>query len=280
MAFGGLSNPRFCVLLSPALTADLARVAEQAGWDGFFVYEPVWGIDAWVALAAAAMQTKRIRLGTMLTPPSRMRPWKLASETVTLDHLSNGRTILSVGLGAIDTGFADFGEETDRRTRAELLDESLDILTGLWKGQPIAYAGKHYQITPTAFPPPPATVQQPRIPIWVVGLWPHPKSLARAMKYDGMLVSYLKQPDGSFSQATPDILREIRTYADEHAGPDFDLIWEGGETPDDDPDRAAELVAPWAEAGATWWIKSRWMLQSSEKLPEVRERIQQGPPRN
>src|SRR5574341_374940 len=98
-----------------------AREAEKAGWDGFFVAEPVWGIDAWVSLGAAAMATKRIRLGTMLTPVSRMRPWKLASETITLDHLSNGRVILAVGLGAIDTGFASFGEVTDRRTRAELL---------------------------------------------------------------------------------------------------------------------------------------------------------------
>jgi len=83
--------------------ADLAQAAEGAGWDGFFVWEPVWGNDAWVGLAAAAMVTHRIRLGTMLTPLSRMRPWKLASETATLDNLSGGRVILSVGLGAIDS---------------------------------------------------------------------------------------------------------------------------------------------------------------------------------
>src|SRR3990172_9740304 len=116
--------------------ADLAYEAEKAGWDGFFVCEPVWGIDAWVALTAAAVRTERIRLGTMLSPISRMRPWKLASETATLDNLSNGRVILSVGLGAIDTGFEAFGEVTDRSMRAELLDEGLDILIGLWRGQP------------------------------------------------------------------------------------------------------------------------------------------------
>src|SRR5215213_11644099 len=131
--------------------ADFAREAERAGWDGFFVWEPVWGIDAWVSLTAAAMQTERIKLGTMLTPLSRMRPWKLASETATLDRLSGGRVILAVGLGAIDSGFAAFGEETDRKIRAELLDEGLEILTSLWKGQPITYTGKHYQITPTQF---------------------------------------------------------------------------------------------------------------------------------
>ncbi len=119
--------------------ADLAYEAEQAGWDGFFVWEPVWGIDAWVSLTAAAMRTEHIRLGTLLSPISRMRPWKLASETTTLDNLSGGRVILSAGLGAINTGFETFGEETDRKTRAELLDEGLEIISGLWGGQPYEF---------------------------------------------------------------------------------------------------------------------------------------------
>src|SRR5512135_3455862 len=154
-------------------SADFAAEAERCGWDGFFVWEPVWGIDAWVCLTAAAMRTERIRLGTMLTPLSRMRPWKLASETATLDNLSNGRVILAVGLGAIDTGFEEFGEVTDRKQRAELLDEGLDILTGLWRGQPFSYEGKHYHVKPSTFPHrPPPPVQQPRIPIWVTGAWP------------------------------------------------------------------------------------------------------------
>ena len=112
-----------------------------------------------MSLTAAAMQTESIRLGTLLTPLSRMRPWKLASETATLDQLSGGRVILAVGLGAVDTGFAAFGEETDRRKRAELLDEGLDILTGLWRGQPFAYSGKHYQVQECTFMPPPPPVQ-------------------------------------------------------------------------------------------------------------------------
>jgi alkanesulfonate monooxygenase SsuD/methylene tetrahydromethanopterin reductase-like flavin-dependent oxidoreductase (luciferase family) len=131
--------------------AEFAQQAEAAGWDGFFAWEPVWGVDAWVSLTAAAMRTERIRLGTLITPLSRMRPWKLASETATLDRLSNGRVILSVGLGAVDTGFEAFGEVTDRRTRAELLDEGLEILTGLWRGQPFQFQGKHYTVKPTDF---------------------------------------------------------------------------------------------------------------------------------
>jgi alkanesulfonate monooxygenase SsuD/methylene tetrahydromethanopterin reductase-like flavin-dependent oxidoreductase (luciferase family) len=169
------------------VAADFAHDAEQAGWDGFFVYETVWGIDAWVSLTAAAMRTQRIRLGTDLTPLSRMRPWKLASETVTLDQLSGGRVILSVGLGATDTGFEAFGEVTDRRVRAELLDEGLDILNGLWAGQPFSYEGKHYQIKPTSFPPPPPPVQQPRIPISAVGAWPREKSMRRVLRCDGIM---------------------------------------------------------------------------------------------
>src|SRR5512139_1712863 len=105
--------------------AEMAYAAEQAGWNGFFVWEPVWGIDAWVCLTAAAMSTQRIRLGTMLTPLSRLRPWQLAGQAATLDQLSGGRVVLSVGLGATDTGWAEFGEETDIRVRAARLDEGL-----------------------------------------------------------------------------------------------------------------------------------------------------------
>jgi alkanesulfonate monooxygenase SsuD/methylene tetrahydromethanopterin reductase-like flavin-dependent oxidoreductase (luciferase family) len=166
---------------------EIAQEAEAAGWDGFFVWEPVWGVDPWVTLGAIAVRTERIRIGTMITPVSRRRPWKLAGETVTVDHLSNGRVILSVGLGALDTGFAEFGEEIDRKARAQLLDEGLDIITGLWSGQPFNYDGQYYTIRETTFQPAPPPVQKPRIPVWVVGAWPWPRSMQRAMRYDGIL---------------------------------------------------------------------------------------------
>src|ERR1051326_3367243 len=128
---------------------DLAQEAEAAGWDAVFVWDMIWGIDPWVSLAAGAMATSRVRVGTMLTPLSRRRPWHVASEVTTLDHLSNGRVILPVGLGATgpehpDSGFPKVGEEVDRKIRAELVDESLDILDGLWSGEPFSYAGKNY----------------------------------------------------------------------------------------------------------------------------------------
>jgi hypothetical protein len=260
--------------------ADFAHDAEQAGWDGFFVWEPVWGIDAWVALTAAAMRTECIRLGTDLTPLSRMRPWKLASETATLDNLSNGRVILAVGLGAIDTGFAEFGEVTDRRTRAELLDEGLDILTGLWRGQPFSYDGKHYQIRPTEFMPPPPPVQQPRIPIWTVGAWPRPKSMRRVLRCDGILPCVMGD-DREWGDVTPDVIREIRAFVEANRtepGP-FDIVMEG-ETPGDNAAEAAAIVGKWAEAGATWWVESRWEVpRDAEGLKIARERVLQGPPR-
>jgi alkanesulfonate monooxygenase SsuD/methylene tetrahydromethanopterin reductase-like flavin-dependent oxidoreductase (luciferase family) len=256
--------------------AELAKAAEKAGWDGFFVWEPVWGMDAWVCLTAAAMVTERIRLGTMLTPLSRMRPWKLASETVTLDRLSNGRVILAVGLGAIETGFAEFGEETDRKRRAELLDEGLEILTRLWSRQPFQYDGRHYHVRPSAHMPPPPPVQQPRIPIWVVGGWPSHKSMARALRYDGLLPQLLSPA----RQAGPEEVKQMVSYIAEHRADHttYDIVIDG-ETPGERPDQAREMLRPWSEAGVTWWIESRWnLVDDPERMKLTRQRIEQGPP--
>jgi alkanesulfonate monooxygenase SsuD/methylene tetrahydromethanopterin reductase-like flavin-dependent oxidoreductase (luciferase family) len=257
--------------------AEFAWEAEIAGWDGFFVWEPVWGIDAWVCLTAAAMRTERIRLGTMLSPLSRMRPWKLASEAATLDNLSNGRVILSVGLGAIDTGFEAFGEVTDRKTRAELLDEGLDILTGLWRGQPFNYQGKHYKIQETSFYPPPPPVQKPRIPIWAVGAWPSEKSMRRVVRYDGLLPAVIGEDGKIRGPRTPDEIREMKAFIDARSPQEmpFDIVVEGG-TPIDDPKEAAAAIRSWEDAGATWWIEAMW---SASDLEAVLARIRHGPPR-
>jgi len=259
--------------------ADFAREAESAGWDGFFVWEPVWGIDAWVSLTAAAMQTQRIRLGTMVTPLSRMRPWKLAGETATLDRLSNGRVILSVGLGAVDTGFDAFGEATDRKTRAELLDEGLDILTGLWHGQPFNYDGKHYTVKETTFVPPPPPVQQPRIPIWVVGAWPREKSMRRVLRYDGLLPNVMTAR-GRHRKMTPADVRKMKAYveANRTGATPFDIVVEGT-TPGGSRKKAAAVVRRWADAGATWWIEAMWEnADEADAQKAVLKRIQQGPP--
>lgn len=257
-----------------ATAVALAQAAEVAGWDGFFMWEPVWGVDPWVTLGAVAVSTQRIRLGTLLTPLSRRRPWKLASETATLDRLSNGRLILSVGLGAIDTGFANFGEVTARKTRAELLDEGLDILQGLWRGQPFAYDGRHYHIHPTDFLPPPPPVQQP-IPIWCVGAWPHEKSMRRVLRCNGLLPS-IAPADAPARQATPNEVRQMKAYIDGRL-PDsgtFDIVVEG-ETPGLNPQAEQETLRAYAAAGATWWIEAMWQTPD---VGALRERVQQGPP--
>lgn len=263
------------------LAAEAARAAERAGWDGFFVSDTVWGIDPWVTLAAAAMLTRRIRLGTMITPLSRRRPWKLASETATLDRLAEGRLILAVGLGAIDTGFAQFGEETDTKKRAELLDEGLEIVTGLWRGQPFRFSGQHYHVQEASFFPPPPPLQKPRIPIWVVGAWPSRKSMARVLRYDGLLPNVMR--NGEHVQPTPDDIRAMREFVDERrAGAPLDIIVEGS-TPGGNVKRAAAVVRPWEEAGATWWNEAMWSLSETMMRATTQRRIlariNQGPPR-
>ena len=172
----GLYLPNFGAFGETRLLADLAHDAEQAGWDGFFIWDHIarpWTtqvVDTWVALTAIAQRTSRIRFGPLVTPLARRRPWKVARETVSLDRLSEGRLILGVGLGGSggqSVEWANFAEELDLRTRAEMLDEGLDILTGLWSGKPFSYNGQHYQVNDSLFLPTP--IQSPRIPIWVAG---------------------------------------------------------------------------------------------------------------
>lgn len=253
-----------------------ALLAEQAGWDGIFVWETGYGVDPWALLAAVAVRTSRIRLGTMLTPLPWRRPWKLASQVATLDQLSGGRAILAVGLGALDEGMPTMGEATDLRVRAERLDEGIDLIRELWAGGR-SYQGRHYayqegtvDLARAARP-----VQEP-IPIWVIGAWPRPRSMRRALRCDGVIPQY--QLDGR--AGSPDDARAVRTWLTEHgAGPGFDMVAEG-ETPAGDPATAAAAVAPWAEAGCTWWLETRWEMphDSAERMAQIRERLTAGPP--
>ncbi len=197
--------------------ADLAVEAEQAGWDGFFCYEPTWGDDAWVMLTAAAMRTRTIRLGTMLTPLPKRKPWEVASQAVTLDDLSGGRVILSVGLGAPEPRFYMFEDDPGRTVRAEMLDEGLELLALMCRGEPFEYEGKHYHAhRPTRMVPPPSH-QQPRVPTWVVGLWPAPVSMRRSARWDGWLPNY-RTPEGDRGEPSTTLLAEGGGLADRGAG--------------------------------------------------------------
>ncbi|MEU4193629.1 LLM class flavin-dependent oxidoreductase [Kribbella sp. NPDC026611] len=268
--------------------AELAPLAEEHGWDGFFVWESIWGIDAWVMLGAAAMTTSRIRLGTMLTPLPRRKPWDVAGQTSTVDNLSNGRVILAVGLGvAGEERFWLFEEDPGRKVRAELLDESLEMLPYLWRDESFDFNGVHYQskkvgeLNPPAPPPP---VQQPRIRTWVVGAWPRPKSMRRAALQDGWLPNYIVPAGQQPGELTPALLADgvawIRKERDSHGltMDDYDVVAEGV-TSADDP-KAADTVRPWAEAGATWWIDADWSaVDPTEARANAERRLKAGPPR-
>lgn len=273
----GFSLPNFGAFFHPTQLADLAYDAEQAGWHGVFLWDHIsFGVtlpmvDPWVALTAMALRTTRIRLGPMVTPLARRRPWKLARETVSLDHLSNGRVILGVGLGhPPDRDFSDFGDPGDAHVRAEYLDEGLAIVTGLWSGEPFSYHGKHHQVQETQFLPRP--VQAPRIPIWVAGYWPHKAPLRRAAHWDGLAFG----GHWNGTPVTPDDVRHVITYIQGERTTDrpFDVMW--GTPLPDDPAQGAVLAATYADAGVTWWVDGvdPW----SDTLEVARTRIRRGPP--
>jgi alkanesulfonate monooxygenase SsuD/methylene tetrahydromethanopterin reductase-like flavin-dependent oxidoreductase (luciferase family) len=263
---------------SAQVQLEQAVLAEQAGWDGVFVWEAAYGVDAWTLLAAIAARTGRVKLGTMLTPLPWRRPWKVASQVVTLDQISNGRAILAVGLGAIDNFLGNTGEELDRKTRAAMMDEGIDLIRGLWEGIRV-YTGQHYQMDLSGRVDLSQVAQpvQERIPIWCVAAWPSEKSMTRILRCDGILPNVMK--NGEHTPAGPDDIREILAWLRERGGggESFDFIMEGETT--NAGDTAA--IVPLAEAGATWWLETRWgSFDDPDKVQEaVRERIIAGPPR-
>ena len=262
--------------------AALAREAEAAGWDGVFTWDgihvgdEVETYDPWALMGAMAMATDRVTLGALVSPLSRRRPWKVARETTTVDRLSNGRLVLAVGLGAADDrGISGLGETTSRLERAERLDETLEILAGLWTGEPFGYTGRHYAFEPMAFLPTPV---RRRIPTWVVGAWPSERSMARVLRHDGWLPYWLPKAggEGLARPDTPDELASVRDWiAARRSLDDFDIVMEGS-TPADDAAAAAGEVKVWADAGATWWLESDW---NNFDIDIARRRILAGPPR-
>jgi alkanesulfonate monooxygenase SsuD/methylene tetrahydromethanopterin reductase-like flavin-dependent oxidoreductase (luciferase family) len=276
----GLYLPNYGAAISARNLANLAHAAEEAGWDGFFIWDHILisntaalpMVDPWVALSAMAMATSRIKLGTTVTPIARRRPWKLARETATLDHLSEGRLILSVGLGGPEQAdFESFSETTDARLRSEMLDEGLEILVGLWSGKPFSFEGKHYQLKKMQFAP--ASFQKPRIPIWVGANWPNKNPLRRAAKWDGVF------PLTSDGTLTPKELGKVKTFIQNHrtSSEAFDLVTMGCLFGLDEGGRA-KFLEPLRGAGLTWWLESLYdHINSYQQLIEV---IEGRPPGN
>jgi alkanesulfonate monooxygenase SsuD/methylene tetrahydromethanopterin reductase-like flavin-dependent oxidoreductase (luciferase family) len=275
--------PNFAEFADPATIVALARDAEAAGWDGFFVWdhinifgaEPVPVADPWILLAAAAQVTERIAIGTMVTPVPRRRPWVLARQTATLDCLSGGRLILGVGLGLpAETEYAAFGEEADIRVRAEKLDEGLAILAGLWSGEPFEFEGRHYHVARTRFLPTP--VRRPRIPVWVAGTWPKEGPLRRAAAWDGYFPLKLGSDGSEESPMTDDEIVQARTRLEKlRDGRPTDIVVVE-EVVDPSPRDVSRLRA-FAAAGVTWYMEglgTRYLT-----LEAIFERVRLGPPR-
>lgn len=274
----GLALPNGGV--DPQTMAEFAALAEASGWDGLFIEDYiVWQgdqsvptYDPWVLLAAMALQTKRVRLSTQITPLARRRPWKVAREAVTLDHLSNGRVILGVGLSdnvTDDVSFSAFGEEMDAKRRAKMLDESLDIITGLWSGEPFEYNGEFYHVKKVKLLPGP--VQRPRIPIWIGGAYPLKGPVQRAARCAKRGACLYKNKTHYMQ---PEDVRALKAFVASRQGTSAHYdISVGGSPRREDWDEERAYIRSLAEAGSTWWIE----YVPPDDLDKMRACINRGP---
>lgn len=262
---------------------DLAKDAEKNNWDGFFLWDLLFdsrtpeksALDPIVTLTAVALATSKLKIGLMLTPIARRRPWKLARELLTIDQLSKGRLIAGIGLGFNKNEFSLFGEDEDAKIRAEKLDESLDILTGLLSGQKVNFKGKHYHVNGVQFQP--ASYQIPRIPIWLGGFWPHKKPFRRAAKYEGMYPGMINpEENSSLDIMKASDLEEIKGYMLNYRDlmDSFDFMHYGNLSSDYEKEKGK--LEEWANAGLTWWAEGNDFIS----FQEHRERILEGPPKH
>ncbi len=271
----GLFVPPFGPFADVRRLADLAAQAEQTGWDGFFVWDHVLGpenvalADPWVALSAVACTTSRLRLGPLVTPLARRRPWIVARQAVTVDHLSDGRLVLGVGLGG--DGWRElsaFGEAVDDQHRGRVLDEAIGLVTALCSGEPVAHEGTAFHVGDVRFLPP--ARQTPRIPIWVGGLWPNRAPLRRAARHDGVF------PIGAGGSLSALEVQEMAAYIARHrsVSTPFDIVLRGRYGPRWPSEARAELRELESE-GVTWWLES---VDHREPVDAVEELVAVGPP--
>jgi alkanesulfonate monooxygenase SsuD/methylene tetrahydromethanopterin reductase-like flavin-dependent oxidoreductase (luciferase family) len=281
-----INIPNFGDFADPRTVAAVASAAEQAGWDGLFVWDHLlhrshrrpFG-DPWMLLTAAALATSRIRLGTLVTPVARRRPQQLARQVATLDAVSGGRVIFGAGLGGpIEDEYGSFGEPTDRVVLAERLDEGLGLLARFWSGEAVTHDGKHFQVRDATLRP--ASVQRPRPPVWIGGFWPHRPPMRRAARWDGAVPLFTDARHGH--PPAVDQVRDLVAYIDRRRGDEarerpFEIVL-GGVSPGNAA-KARSLLGPLVEAGATWWDERQ--VQSSDdidRLAPVLRRIEHGPP--
>lgn len=271
----GLDVPTTGAYADARVLAQLAMEAEAMGWDGFFVWDVLLGnevvIDPWIALTAIALQTSSIKIGLLALPLARHRPWLVAERLANLDQLSLGRLICTVGLGHSERDFTAFGEESEPSVRAKQLDEGLEILSGLWTKDQFSFTGECYTVNQVTLPAKP--VQSPRIPLWVAGGWPRRAPFRRAARWDGVCLKAIHHETHEW--LTLDEFRACLAYVRAHRTlhTPFEVIM-SGETPFDQG-AGSEMVRPFQEAGATWWVEGGYGFT----LEEFRERIRNGPPR-
>ena len=278
----GISIPNFGWFGEISTLVEIAMDAEDAGWDGFFLWDHMLVFkqedmvsqfaDSWIALAAIACNTDRMQLGPLITPLPRRRPWKVAREAISVDHLSKGRLILGVGIGApTDVEFEYFGEESNEKVRAEMLDESLDIVRGLWTGEKFSYQGKHYRLEEMTFLPKPT--RESGIPIWVGGGYPRKAPFQRAAQYDGVAPVHSNWPEPLIPEHVAQILEIVK--AERGNLENYDVIV-CGDTSGIDTASDREQIGSWTEVGATWWLEN--INEMRAQIDDLRDRIGRGPP--
>jgi alkanesulfonate monooxygenase SsuD/methylene tetrahydromethanopterin reductase-like flavin-dependent oxidoreductase (luciferase family) len=283
----GITIPAFGKYADPLYLAEVATEAEKAGWDGFFIWDQLIFDEAFhsmndpfVSLAAVALKTEHMKVGIMVTPLPRRRPWVVARQAVTLDMLSQGRFILGVGLGnPPESEFGYFNEEQDSRIRAQKLNEGIDILYGLWSGEPFSYDGSYYSLSEMIFLPKPL---QANLPVWVGGGWNRKGARMRAARCDGFF-------PGKREMLTLDEWCNVQAAVESYRTKSSSCTWVHGGKSDVTQDESIRVVQQYADFGIDWWVEEidawryghGWFEPWNTAIVDtMNQRIFEGPPRS